>query len=76
VLRIELSGLVARDAERVVRSMAQALVDVHGTQPEALARARADSATLAGDWLHDVVDVMVADTRDCHHRWSAAHRDT
>jgi uncharacterized protein (DUF2252 family) len=74
VLRIDLSGLVAHDAERLVRSMAQALVDVHGTRPDALARARADSATLADGWLHDAVDVMVADTRGCHHRWSTAHR--
>jgi hypothetical protein len=70
VLRIELSGLVARDSERLVRSMAQALVDVHGTEPDALARARADSATLADDWLPDAVEVMVADTRACHRAWS------
>jgi Uncharacterized protein conserved in bacteria (DUF2252) len=70
VQRIELPGLVAHDVERVVRSMAQSIVDVHGTEPAALAAARTDSEALPGDWLEDAVDEIVADTRACHHRWS------
>jgi hypothetical protein len=70
VQRIELPGLVAHDVERVVRSMAQAIVDVQGTEPAALAAARSDSERLPGDWLEDAVSAMVADTRACHHRWS------
>lgn len=70
VQRIELPGLVAHDVERVVRSMAQSIVDVHGTEPAALAAARVDSEGLPGDWLEDAVGTMVADTRACHHRWS------
>jgi uncharacterized protein (DUF2252 family) len=69
VVRIELMGLVARDAERVVRSMAQAIVDVHGSQPDALAAARADGAGRKSEWLKDAVQVMLADTRACHERW-------
>lgn len=70
VQRIELTGLVTHDVERIVRSMAQAVVDVHGTEPAALTAARADSEHLPGDWLNDAVDAMIADTRACHHRWS------
>jgi hypothetical protein len=70
VVRIDLAGLVARDAERVVRSMAQAVVDVHGTRPDALAAARAESAGLNPGWLKAAVHVMLDDTRECHRRWS------
>jgi hypothetical protein len=70
VQRIELAGLVAHDVERVVRSMAQAVVDIHGTEPAALAAARTDSAGLPAGWLENAVDAMVADTRTCHRRWS------
>jgi hypothetical protein len=69
VVRIELTGLVVRDAERVVRSMAQAIVDVHGSQPDALTAARSDSAGRKTEWLKDAVQVMLADTRACHQRW-------
>jgi hypothetical protein len=69
-VRIELTGLVARDAERVVRSMAQAIVDVHGSQPDALTAARADSASHKSEWLKDAVEVMLDDTRACHERWT------
>jgi hypothetical protein len=72
VQRIQLPGLDARDLERVVRSMAQSIVDIHGTDPTALAAARTDSESLAGDWLEDAVAAMVADTRGCHHRWCDA----
>jgi len=69
VVRVELSGLAARDAERVVRSMAQAVVDVHGVDRAALAAARADAAGRDGDWLADAVETMAADTRACHRAW-------
>jgi hypothetical protein len=73
VVRIELAGLVPHDAARVVRSMAQALVDVHGTEPEALAAARADNGRRSTSWLEDGVAVMVADTRTCHTQWNQQH---
>jgi len=69
VVRIELSGLAARDAERVVRSMAQAIVDVHGIEPGALAAARADAATRGDDWPPEAVDIMAAHTRAGHAEW-------
>jgi Uncharacterized protein conserved in bacteria (DUF2252) len=69
VVRIELSGLAVHDAERVLRSMAQAVVDVHGVDGGALAAARADAAGLGGDWLPDAVATMAADTEACHRQW-------
>jgi hypothetical protein len=70
VARISLAGLATRDAQRVARSMAQAVVDVHGTQPDALTAARADHAGRDPGWLGDAVKVMLADTRTCYRRWS------
>jgi len=75
VVRIELTELLAHDAERVVRSMAQAIVDVHGTRPDALTAARADSARQTSEWLKDAVQVMLADTRACHRRWNQRSGD-
>jgi len=69
IVRVDLSGLAVHDTERVIRSMAQAMVDVHGLRPAALAAARADS-TEPG-WLPAAVATMAADTRACHHRWSS-----
>ena len=69
VVRIELSGLAADDAERVLRSMAQAVVDVHGVDRGALASARADAAGRGADWLPDAVAAMAADTGACHREW-------
>ena len=69
VVRIELSGLAAHDAERVLRSMAQAVVDVHGVDVDALAAARADAAGRGDDWLPDAVAEMAADTEACHRAW-------
>ena len=72
VVRVELSGLRAHDCERVVRSMAYAAADVHGADPDAFAAARAQCARRADGWLHDAVEVMAADTHDCHHAWRRA----
>jgi hypothetical protein len=69
VVRVDLSGLAARDAERVLRSMAQAVVDVHGVDPAALAAARADAAGRPDDWLADAVATMAADVQAAHHTW-------
>lgn len=42
VVRIELGGLHAKDAGRLLRSMARAAVDVHGSDRTALSQARQD----------------------------------
>jgi len=74
VVRIELSGLAAHDAERVLHSMAQAVVDVHGVDGAALAAARADAAGLGDGWLPDAVATMATDTEACHEAWRR-HRE-
>jgi hypothetical protein len=63
IVRVDLANLAVHDTERVLRSMAQTLVDVHGPRPDALA----DS----GDhrWLVEAVTILAADTRACHRRW-------
>jgi hypothetical protein len=69
VVRINVSGLSGRDADRVVRSMAEAVAAVHGVDAAALAAARAHSATMSTEWLAEAVDQMSADIRACHHDW-------
>ena len=68
-VRIELSGLRSRDAQRMVRSMAGAMVNVHGLAPAALKAARAESAVLDGDRLREAVELMAADAKECHRIW-------
>lgn len=68
-VRIELAGLRPRDIERVVRSMAQSVVDVHGTDLTALRSARADSDRLGRNWLRDAVETMLEDTRRAYADW-------
>jgi hypothetical protein len=63
VVRIELSGLAHRDTERLLRSMAKAVADVHGSEPAALTAARADAASLPDGALHEAVRQMVKSTR-------------
>lgn len=69
IVRVDLANLAVHDTERVIGSIAQALVDVHGLQPAALAAARADSAD--SRWLVEAVTVLSEDTRACHRRWKA-----
>jgi uncharacterized protein (DUF2252 family) len=60
VVRIELSGLAAKDSERLLRSMARATADVHATDPGALDAARREAEDLD---LAAAVATMVAATR-------------
>lgn len=61
VVRIELGGLHAKDAGRLLRSMARAAVDVHGAEAAALQRARAD--VLDHDDFVEMVRTMVRSTK-------------
>lgn len=74
VVRLEISSLHAHDTERVLRSMAQAVIDVHGVDPAALAAARADEARRPASWLHDAVATMAADTTAAYDDWRARAR--
>lgn len=69
VRRIEISSLHPHDTERVLRSMAQAVVDVHGVDAPALKAARADAAARPKSWLVDAVTAMVDDTEAAYHQW-------
>jgi hypothetical protein len=69
VVRIEITALHAHDTERVLRSMAQSVVDVHGIEPDALQAARADAAKRPTGWLTDAVAAMTADTRAAYQDW-------
>jgi hypothetical protein len=71
-VRIDIARLAPHAIERVVVAMAQAVVDVHGVDPDALAAARTDSATLGRHWLRDATAAMVADTRAGYAEWCAA----
>ena len=73
VVRIDLSGLRTRDAQRMVRSMARAVVGVHGVAPAAFTAARAESGVLDGDRFRDAVELMAADTRESHRAWRQHH---
>lgn len=55
VVRIELAGLSAKGARRLLRSMARAVIDVHGVAPAALAASRAHEARQRPDWLDHLV---------------------
>jgi hypothetical protein len=70
VVRIELAGLPPRDAERLLRSMARAVADVHGVDRARLRYAQADNKKRGAGWLRDAVAVMAADTRTCYAAWS------
>ena len=66
VVRIELGGLRPKNSARLLRSMARAVADVHGSEPVALAAARRDELT--GDEFQAMVHTMVAATKK---DWSA-----
>ena len=71
VARIELAGLAGKNARRLLRSMGQAVVDVASTDPAALATARAHEAAREPDWLHRLVSLMVASSREQFAAWAA-----
>ena len=74
VTRIELAGLRRRDTKRVLTSMAQALVDVHGSDRDALDAARGRGITEAE--LREAVEAMRADTLAAHKAWQARKERT
>ena len=63
VLRIDLAGLASKGAKHLLRSMARAVVNVHGVAPTALAAAREHEASQPPDWLEVLVEQAVALTR-------------
>jgi hypothetical protein len=69
VVRIEITALHEHDTERVLRSMAQSVIDVHGMEADALEAARADAAKRPTGWLTDAVAAMTADTRAAYQDW-------
>jgi hypothetical protein len=71
VVRIEVGGLARHDVERVITSMAQAVVNIHGVDAAALASARADSSRRGDSWLADAVEVMAADNHTAFEDWTA-----
>ena len=62
VQRIDLAGLGTRASTRLLRSMAQASLDVHGTDHRALSRARAAARRLPDTWLQRATETMAGDT--------------
>ena len=70
VVRIELAGLRKRDVERVLTSMAEAVVAVHGADRDALEAARKHGITSAE--LREAVETMRADTIAGFTAWGAA----
>ena len=58
-------------AGKAAASMAQAVVNVHGIDPTALATARADSAQRGDSWLADAVEVMATDTHAAFADWKS-----
>lgn len=66
VVRIELGGLRPKDSERLLRSMARAVADVHHADPQALEDARREAW---GFDLRGAVATMVEETRRDFHAW-------
>jgi hypothetical protein len=71
-VRIELTGLRTHDAEHVITSMAQAVLDVHGVDRTRLEAARADAAALDAHWLRRAVEVMATNVRTDYQHWRSA----
>jgi hypothetical protein len=69
VVRIEISALNPHETERVLRSMAQSVADLHGVDAAALATARADEADRPKHWLRDAVTALTEDTTAAYHDW-------
>ena len=69
VVRIELSGLPRHHARRLLRSMARAVADVHGSEPGPASRAREEAAALGAERFGSLVDTMRKATLDDLDRW-------
>jgi hypothetical protein len=63
VVRIELTGLGHHDSERLLRAMARATADVHGSVPGAFPAIVAQVERFGSGAFRDVVDTMVGSTR-------------
>ena len=66
-VRIEISALHAHATERVLHSMAHAVVNIHGVGD--LDAARKYAKALPKHWLHQAVATMTADTRAAYTDW-------
>jgi hypothetical protein len=69
VLRVAVGGQSERGMRRVLALMARAVGGVHAVDPKALVAARKASEKLGRNWLEEAVEVMAADTRECHRAW-------
>jgi uncharacterized protein (DUF2252 family) len=72
-VRIEISGLGEKASERLLRSMGQAVVNIHALDVDAFEVARAHAAHRPKGWLHDAVQTMCDDTRTAHHTFTTAY---
>jgi hypothetical protein len=75
VVRIELSGLPRHHERHLLRSMARALADVHGADPEQARTARADAATMEPKEVGELVRRMAESTRGDLASWRKPHPD-
>ena len=73
VVRIELSGLPRHDARRLLRSMARATADVHGSDPAAGRIARTEAASTTPDDLAALTAELAQVTRDDLATWRHHH---
>ena len=64
IVRIELAGLPAKDATRLLTSMARATANIHGTAPVAAGQARAEAGELGHKDFRALVDVLAGTVRD------------
>jgi hypothetical protein len=62
-VRIELTGLAAKDSTRLLRSMARATANVHAVDPGGLAESQHDANTVGTGWFTDAVQEMTELTR-------------
>jgi hypothetical protein len=72
-VRIELSGLGEKPSERLLRSMGQAVVNIHALDIDGFGAARAHAAERPKGWLHDAVHRMCDDTRTAHRAFTTAY---
>ena len=73
VVRIELSGLPRHHERRLLRSMARAAADVHGSDADKGRRAREDAAALDVDRFRSLVDAMRTATLEDAESWRKDH---
>jgi len=62
-VRIELTGLAAKDSTRLLRSMARATASVRAVDPGGLAESQHDANTVGTGWFTDAVQEMIEVTK-------------